>query len=122
MALRNAFENVSTETKQDVGNTLVGYRYAGGKLAATAQVTASGDTTLITPATGKALRVFWVSAINNPDQSSTPRMIFKLGTTEIYRAYALAHWEVFTGTVNQPLVVNLNQGGDVAVTVHYQEI
>lgn len=97
-------------------------RYAGGKSSKTASVTASGDTTIHTPEAGKKIRLFWVSAINDPDQSVSPRVIVKFGSTELYRAYAIAHWEVFDGAVDEPLVVNLDQAADVAVTVHYQEV
>jgi hypothetical protein len=97
-------------------------RFGGGKLSATAQVTAAGDTTVLTPSAGMALRVYWVSAINDPDASQSPRIIVKFGSTELYRAYAIAHWEIFQGQVDQPLVVNLDQSGDVAVTVHYTQV
>lgn len=97
-------------------------RYAGGKTARTAQVTAVGDTTIHTPAAGKKIRLYWVSALNDPDQTNTPRIILKFGATELYRAYAVAHWEVFDGAVDQALVCNLDQAGDVAVTVHLEEI
>lgn len=97
-------------------------RWSGGKTAKTANVTASGDTTIWTPASGKKLRVFWVSAINDPDQSQSPKIILKFGTNEIYRGYAIAHWEIFDGAVDQALVCNLDQAGDVAITVHGQEL
>jgi len=99
-------------------------RYGGGKLAATAQVTASGDTTILTPAVGNKLRIFWVSAINDPDETDSPRIRvgFAGAGDYLYSAYALAHWEVFEGATDQALVVNLDQTGSVAVTVHYQEV
>lgn len=97
-------------------------RYAGGKQAAVATVTASGDTTLVTPAAGKAVRLFWVSAINDPDESTTPLIRVLLGAQEVYRGYAVSHWEVFTGAVNQPLTINLSGPASVAVTAHYTEV
>jgi hypothetical protein len=117
MALRNAFEEMATEVT-------IGQRFAGGKLAKTAQVTAAGDTTIHTPAAGKAIRLFWISALNDPDQVQTPRITIKFSgaTSNLYAAYAIAHWEIFTGAVNAPLVVNLDQSGDVAITMHYTEV
>ncbi len=103
-------------------SALQGTRYAGGKTPVTAQVTAAGDTTVYTPAAGKRVRLFWVSAINDPDQSVSPRIIVKFaGGTELYRAAALAHWEIFEGALNEAVVVNLDQAADVAVTLHLQE-
>lgn len=97
-------------------------RYAGGKTAVVATVTASGDTTVHTPAVGKRIRVFWVYAIADPDDGVTPLIKVKLGTTEIYRCYAVAHWEVFTGGVNEALVVNLGGASNVAFTAHITEV
>jgi len=96
-------------------------RYGGGKQVFTGTVTSSGDTTLITPGSGNAIRLFWVTAINDPDDSSTPLITIKLGASEVYRTYALAHWEVFVGAADESLVCNLDGAGDVAVTVHYEE-
>lgn len=100
----------------------VANRYGGGKQALAATVTATGETTVHTPAAGKKMRLFWVSAINDPDQSQSPLIQIKLGATELYRAYAVAHWEVFDGAVDAPLTVTLDQSGSVAVTAHYQEV
>ena len=96
-------------------------RYGGGKTAVVATVTASGDTTIHTPASGNAIRLFWVSAINDPDEASTPLIKVLIGSTELYRTYAVAHWEVFEGAANEVLKVNLSAAGSVAVTAHIEE-
>ena len=96
-------------------------RYGGGKTPVVATVTASGDTTVHTPAAGKAVRLFWVSAINDPDEAASPLVKVKLGATEVYRAFAVAHWEIFEGVVDAPLVINLSGAASVAVTAHVQE-
>lgn len=96
-------------------------RFGGGKSAAVATVTASGDTTILTPTAGMALTVYWISAINDPDETTTPLVKVKIGSTEIYRAYAVAHWEPFTGAVNASLVINLDGAASVAVTAHYTQ-
>jgi hypothetical protein len=97
-------------------------RYGGGKTPVVATVTASGDTTIHTPAAGKKIRLFWVSAINDPDETTTPLILVKLGALESYRAYAVAHWEIFEGAVDAPLVINLSSAASVAVTAHIEEI
>jgi hypothetical protein len=122
MALRNAFEELATEPTLEAVLNALEYRYSGGKVPATETVTASGDTTVLTPATGQAIRLFWVSAIADPDAVAPPLITVKLGALECYRAYAIAHWEVFEGAVDAALVVNLSEAADVAVTVHYQEV
>lgn len=119
VVVTNPTSNPETGLAKD---TTVGLRFSGGKITKTAQVVTPGNTTIHTPASGKAIKLFWVSALNDPDQSASPLIIFKFGANEIYRGYALAHWEVFTGAVDQSLVVNLDSTGDVAVTIHYQEV
>ena len=97
-------------------------RYAGAKTPYCATVTAAGDTTLITPATGNHLEVYWISGINDPDEATTPLVKFILGSTELYRVYAIAHWERFVGAANEALKANLSGAASVAVTVHYKEL
>lgn len=99
-------------------------RYSGGKLSFATTVAAAGDTALVTPATGKALRVVWVSAIPSPDNSSANRVRFKFGAAgaPFYESYAVAHWEVFQGAVDVPLVLNTATAEAVSVTVHYREL
>lgn len=115
MALRNAFAELALDA------TLLN-RYGGGKSAAVGTATGVGDTTIITPASGKKIKLYWVSAINDPDEAASPLIKVILGTTELYRAYAIAHWEIFTGPTDGVLKVNLDQAGSVAVTAHYEEV
>ncbi len=89
---------------------------------ATATVTASGDTTIHTPAAGMRVQLKWVSAINDPDEEANPLIKILLGADEKYRAYAVAHRETFTGAVDAPLVVNLSGVASVAVTAHLVEV
>ncbi len=112
----------ATQTTLAAQKANLDLRYAGGKTSVVGTATTAGDTTIHTPASGKAIRLYWVSAINDPDSAATPLIKVRLGSAEKYRAYALAHWEVFTGAVNDPLVVNLDEVGSVAVTAHLEEI
>jgi hypothetical protein len=85
-------------------------------------VTAIGDTTLVTPAAGKAIRLQWVYAINDPTAVISTKITIKLGTAVQYVSWAISKRQQLTGAVNAPLIINLSQLGDVAVTVFYQEV
>lgn len=102
----------------------------------TATVTAAGDTVVAGPAgsgpggsdpphvltPGKAARLRWIYAINDPT-ASTPTLIkVSLGSTELYRVWALSKRQLVTGAVNAPLVINLSAPGNVAVTVLLEEV
>ena len=107
------------DIKADTDNIVK--RYEGGKTAVVASVAASGDTTIYTPATGKAIKLYWIYAMNDPDQTTTPLIKISIGTTELYRAYSIAHWEIFEGAANEALKINLDKAGSVAITCHLEE-
>jgi hypothetical protein len=96
-------------------------RYGGDKIAVVATVTASGNTTLYTPTSGWAIRLCWISAINDPDEATNPLIKVSLGATELYRVYAVAHWEMFEGATDAALVCNLSGAASVAITAHLEE-
>lgn len=98
------------------------FRYEGGKTPIAQVVSAAGDTPLATPAAGKRLRVFWVSFIPSVDNVAANLVTVKVGTRSLYVGYAMAHWEVFDGLVDAPLVVNCATAEPVAINIHYQEI
>lgn len=87
-----------------------------------ASVTASGDTIIATPAAGKAIRLHWLYAINDPSATTPPLIKVKLAAVEIYRVWALSKRQQKTGAVNGTLVVNLSGTGNVAVTAIYEEV
>lgn len=93
------------------------------KKAQAALVSAAGDTTFITPTSGKSLRVLWVAFVPDSDNLLSTRVQVKFGAAgaPFYLGYAMAHWEVFEGGLNIPLVINLSAAQAVAVTVHYEE-
>lgn len=98
-------------------------RYGGGKSAIAQALSVAGDTVLINPAPGNLVRVYWVSAIPNPDNSSANLVQFRFGSNPpFYASYALSHWEMFDGGVDEDLIVNLQNGQPVALTIHYREI
>lgn len=98
------------------------YRFSGGKSAYAATLNTSGDNTVITPASGKRIRIFWVAFVPDSDNATANLVTVSIGATAIYKGYALAHWEVFTGAADETVVINLANTGTVAVTIHYQEI
>lgn len=87
-----------------------------------ATATASGDTTIHTPAAGMRVRLRWIYAINDPASTSPPLIKVKLGSTEIYRVWALSKRQLVLGAVDAPLVINLASSGTVAVTAILEEI
>lgn len=87
-----------------------------------ASVTASGDTTVYTPAAGKRVRLHWIYAINDPVSTTAPLIKVKLGASEKYRVYALSKRQLVTGPTDGALVVNLGVAGNVAVTALLEEV
>lgn len=117
MALENAFGSLALDA------TLV-ERYGGGKTSATGTATASGDTTMVAaPGVGFAIKLYWVTAITDPDESTAPVIIVKAsGGSEYYRAAAVSHWEPFQLPANTALIINLSQVSSVPWTVHYKTV
>ena len=87
-----------------------------------ATVTASGSTTVHTPATGRRIRLRWVYALNDPGSAASPLIKVFLGTKELYRVYALSKRQLATGPVNGALIVELSEAAEVAVTALIEEI
>jgi hypothetical protein len=87
-----------------------------------ATVTASGSTTLHTPASGKRIRLHWTYAINDPSASTNPLIKVFLGAEEKFRVYALSKRQTVTGPKDGALIVNLSASGSVAVTALLEEV
>lgn len=87
-----------------------------------ATVTASGDTTIHTPAVGTRIRLRWIYAINDPASPSPPLIKVRLGATEFYRVWALSKRQLVQGAVDAPLIINLTGTGTVAVTAILEEV
>jgi hypothetical protein len=85
-------------------------------------VTQTGDTVLVTPSVGKRIRLQWVYAINDPVSTISTKITIKLGTEVQYVSWAISKRQQLTGDVNAPLIINLSNLGDVAVTIFYQEV
>lgn len=90
-------------------------------LAATATVT-PGVPLVVTPAAGKKIRLWWLTAIPSPDNVTTGRVTATLvGKGEIYRCYAIGHRQRFDGNANGTLTV-ASVDGTYEVTIHFEEI
>lgn len=87
-----------------------------------ATVTATGSTTIHTPAAGKRIRAHMIYAINDPDLSVNPLISVFLGAQEKYRVYALSNRQTMTGPVDGALTISLSEAASVAVTVLLEEI
>lgn len=87
-----------------------------------ATVSASGSTTVYTPASGRRIRLRWTYAINDPSSTSSPLIKVFLGAEEKYRVYALSKRQVVTGPIDGALIVNLSAAGSVAVTALLEEV
>lgn len=87
-----------------------------------ATVTESGDTVIHTPESGKAIRLRWIYAIASPESDPAPLINVRLGSLPLYRVYALSKRQVKTGAVDDPLIINLNTSGSVAVTAILEEV
>jgi hypothetical protein len=85
-------------------------------------VTLAGDTTILTPAAGKSVRLWWVYALNDP-ASLAPRLVtIKIGSSVHSITYGVSKRQKFTGAVNDALIVNLDGAGSVAFTAIYEEV
>lgn len=86
-------------------------------------VTAAGDTTVLTPAPGKAIWVRKTQAVNRPTSPDAPLIGFRFGTrAEFWSNFVIMTRQLFKGAVNEPLIVNLDTVGQVAITVAYEEV
>lgn len=87
-----------------------------------ATVTASGPTTIYTPTAGKLIRLRWIYAINDPGSSATPLIKVFLGAQEYYRVFALSKRQAISGAIDAPLIINLSEAAEVAVTAILEEL
>lgn len=90
-------------------------------------VTDAGDNTLLTPASGKALRVRKIKCTSDPDVTDTPILTLSFGDSSdpaqklIQRGPVLYGSDFVEGAADQALVLNLEVAGKVGVTILYEE-
>lgn len=125
MSLVNEFGALSLEETQQLILSALGEIDSGEKELShhVVDVTAAGDTTLLTPAAGKAIRVRWIYAINDPAATSPRKIKIRFAeNADFLNVFAISKRLVKTGGVDEALNINLNGAGDVAVTIIYEEI
>jgi len=85
-------------------------------------VTATGPTTIYSPATGKAIRLISVFALNDPDASDSADISVHLGGEEILRGYAIQSGRARTGPADGVLSIGLSNTSSVSGTAIIQEV
>lgn len=84
-------------------------------------VTSSGDNTLITPASGKALRIRRIKCTQDPDVSDTAMLSLRVGEKLIQIGPVLYGSDFVEGVVDAPLILNLEIATKVGVNIQYEE-
>lgn len=89
-------------------------------------INTSGDNTVVTPTSGKSIRLKWFSMATSESNGAEVVVTVKLGSTVLYMwpmgaPAAFAHGSVREGGVNDPLVVNLSIARGVYVNYEFEE-
>ncbi len=84
-------------------------------------VTASGDTTVHTPAAGKKVILRKIQLQSEPGNPSQPLIEVKLGSAAVIRGYSVSERQRIEGAIDDPLVINLDAAGNVSGTAFIQE-
>lgn len=88
-----------------------------------ATVTASGQTTIYTPAAGKCVRLAKVIALNDPNATNSAWFKLFLGAgVELFRFWALSTSVQRTGAVNAPLIIEASTTCNLQVTIFFDEV
>lgn len=85
-------------------------------------VTATGPTTVYTPAAGKRVLLRGVQALNDPDVANAAEIRVLLGGEEIHRGYAIASSKRKTGPVGGAVAIQLSNASSVSGTLYLEEI
>lgn len=85
-------------------------------------VTATGPTTVYTPASGKRVLLRGVQALNDPDVANAAEIRVLLGGEEIHRGYAIASSKRKTGPVGGAVAIQLSNASSVSGTLYLEEI
>lgn len=119
MGLQNAFGDLALDDTVQALFDTVSPRFASDVLTYARVITAS-DT--ITPPLGQKIQLVWVAFAPDPDAGVlTPVTVGFQGDAEPkYCNYALSHWQLFEGALDQPLEIVLGSSVPVSVTIHYK--
>lgn len=122
-----AFNDVSPEQPMPVSDD--GYGLPG-RLPLAVEVSALGDNTVLTPASGNAIRFYWIGLSTSETNTGEVLVIVKFGADgdAIYRwnlgaPGAFTHREMHDGPPDTPLIVNLSAAGrPVQANLTYREV
>lgn len=103
----------------------ISQRFAGGKTTESKVIETKGANTLVTPAAGKAITLYWIALVT--PEANTAEVLAEVvlaGTPYSWylgRPGAFMHWEPVVGAVNEALSVTLSAAQKVAVSFTYTE-
>lgn len=107
----------------------VSKRFGGGKTQGAQAINTSGNNTILTPASGKKIRLYWLGLSTSQDNAAEVLALakFTTGGTPFYRwnlgaPGAFSHWEVVTGGTDEALVINLSGAQTVQANYTYSEV
>lgn len=83
---------------------------------------ASGDTTIDTPASGKRYILRKVKVLNDPLASSSVTIQVYLGSQLCISGWVIAERQRFVGDIDAPLIINLSGTGAVRGTAYVEEV
>jgi len=112
----------------DYPDAIAARRYASGKTAKAVTVSSAGDTTVVTPTSGKAIRLLWLGLSTSENAGGETLVRPRFGDNDpIYSWWmgspgAFQHWQVYEGADDEPLIVALSDAIDVEVNLTYEEI
>lgn len=91
------------------------------------KVTTSGETVLVSPAAGNAVRLRWLYAATSENNGQEVEVTVRLGGTVIYTfplgaPGIFAHSSVRDGAVDADLTVTLNVAAPVYINLEYEEV
>jgi hypothetical protein len=90
--------------------------------AATASDLTSSVPLVISPASGNAIRLWWVMATPDPDNDNSGYVTVNLAPHgDIYVLDVVAHRQRFDGGTNEDVTVSVTGAGAYRATVHYEE-
>jgi len=135
MTLRNAFEGMAVESKQQIDaltNTqlraaALNVEVADDLVTGTSAVTSGASTIVLTPTAGKAIRLKWVHLATSENNTAETIATVKLGGVVMYQTPLgvpgiFAHKAVRVGGLNQTLVVESSVSAQaIYVNVDYEE-
>lgn len=101
-------------------------RFAGEKQTEAKTVEASGETTLLTPAAGKQITLYWICLYASQGNTGEVQATVKLAPYTPYSMYlgnpgAFMHWEPIVGETGAKLVLELSGNQKVAASYTYTE-